>query len=103
MDECSRFIRNCETCYFQDIAGKRQRYVLVSVERRKELCKQFNYTCYWEEGQSGRQSRGSGELDSPKKKQAVGRLAEVGGECWFSSIYYLIVGRKSGKNKYHIK
>ena len=37
------------------------------------------------------------ELESPRKKEPVGKLAEVGGECFFSSIYYLLVGRKTGK------
>ena len=92
----SRFVRNCETCYFKDVAKTSQRYVLVSVEKRRELCDRFGYPCYWEEKSKSHQALGSGTLDSPVKKQAVGRLAEVGGECWFSSIYYLLVGRKSG-------
>ena len=37
------------------------------------------------------------ELESPRKKDPVGKLAEVGEECFFSSIHYLLVGRKSGK------
>ena len=74
-------------------------YVLVSVER-SELCDRFGYPCFWEELAISRQALRSGTLESPTKKQAVGRLAEVGGECWFSSIYYLLVGRKSGEIKY---
>ena len=35
-------------------------------------------------------------LDEPKRKEPLGVLAEVGGECFFSSIYYLLCGRKSG-------
>ena len=37
------------------------------------------------------------ELDSPRKQEPVGKLAEVEEECFFFSVYYLLVGRKSGR------
>ena len=55
---------------------KSQRYVLASVGRKRELCKKFHYPCYWDKGQSGRQARGAGILDGPKKEQAVKRLSD---------------------------
>ena len=73
----------------------------VSVARRIELCAKFNYTCQWEEVGSSRTGETTMELDSPRKKEPIGKLAEVGGECFFSSIYYLLVGRKSGKRISH--
>ena len=35
-------------------------------------------------------------LGQPVDKGCVSNLAEGGGKCWFSSIFYLLVGKKSG-------
>ena len=92
-----RFLRNCQTCFFSGVARPRERVIPVTVARRIELCAKFNYTCQWEEVTSTRTGETTMELESPRKKEPVGKLAEVGGEYFFSSIYYLLVGRKSGK------
>ena len=92
-----RFLRNSQTCSFSGVARHRERILPVSVARRIELCAKFNYTCQWEEVGSSRTGEAMMELDSPRKKEPVGKLAEVGGESFFSSVYYLLVGRKSGK------
>ena len=93
----NRFLHNCQTCYFESEEGKRtQWYLPVSLKRRIELCEKFGFTCIWEPI-SGRETTTSAMvLDAPKRKEPLGELAEVGGECFFSSIYYLLVGRKSG-------
>ena len=93
-----RFLRKCQECYFASEEGKRvQRYKCVSLERRIELCKMFDYTCSWEPLGSSRSGEIVMELSEPEKKEPMGVLAEVGGECFFSSVYYLLCGRKSGK------
>ena len=71
----------------------------MSLGRRVELCAKFGYTCQWEEAIKKHTGETTFELESPKKKDPVGKVAEVGGECFFSSIYYLLVGKKSVKNK----
>ena len=44
-----RFLRNCQERYFASEDGRKvQRYLSVSLERRIELCSQFDYTCVWE-------------------------------------------------------
>ena len=73
---------------------------MVSLAKRTELCAKFGYTCQWEDMYSKRTGGGVVTLEEPSNKPAKGTLAEVGEECFFSSIYYLLVGRKSGiKNK----
>ena len=94
---CCRFLRNCQTCYFKSSEGmKKQMYLSVPLGKRVELCQRFGYTCMWE-----RQTRTTGsvpiELGEPSRKEPMGELAEVGGECFFSSVYYLLCGRKSGQ------
>ena len=55
----------------------------------------------WQHNGSERTGEIATELDSPVKKEPVGQFAEVGGECFFSSVYYILVGRKSRKTKKH--
>ena len=57
----------------------------------------FGYTCIWEPISGKKTNSTAVVLDCPKRKEPLGELAEVGGECFFSSVYYLMVGRKSGK------
>ena len=71
-------------------------YLSVSLERRVELCSQFDYTCVWEPLSSSRSRVVPVILEEPGRKEPLGALAEVGGECFFSSVYYLLCGRKSG-------
>ena len=68
----------------------------MSIARRRELCTQMGYTCQWEEATSSRTGETTFELNSPLKREPIGKLAEVAGECFFSSVYYLLVGKKSG-------
>ena len=84
----NRFLHNCQTCYFDSEEGKRsQLYMPVPLKRRVELCEKFGYTCIWEPI-SGKQTNSTAVvLDCPKRKEPLGELAEVGGECFFSSIY----------------
>ena len=96
-----RFLRNCRTCSFAGVARARERMFPVSVAGRIELCAKFNYTCQWEEVGSSRTGETTMELDSPRTKEPIGKLAEVGEEWFFSSVYYLLVGRKSGKRISH--
>ena len=37
-------------------------------------------------------------LGEPPVKSCKSVLAAGGGECWFATIFYLFVGKKSGKN-----
>ena len=73
------FLRNCQACIFSGVARPRERILPVSVARRIELCANFNYTCQWEEVGSSRTGEAMMELDSPRKKEPVGMLAEVRG------------------------
>ena len=92
-----RFLRNCQICYFESTEGQKvQRYVPLTMTRRIELCEKFGYTCLWEPLSTTRTTETSVVLTSPGQKEPLGNLAEVGGECFFSSIYYLLCGRKSG-------
>ena len=92
-----RFLRNCQECSFASEEGRKvQRYLSVSLERRIELCSQFDYTCVWEPLSSSRSGEVPVILEEPGRKEPLGVLAEVGGECFFSSVYYLLCGRKSG-------
>ena len=92
-----RFLRNCQECYFASEEGRKvQRYLRVSFERRIELCSQFDYTCVWEPLSSSRSGEVPVILEEPGRKEPLGVLAEVGGESFFSSVYYLLCGTKSG-------
>ena len=93
---CSfRYMRNRQIWYFKDVAGKKQPYVHGTTMKRQELCQRFDYPCYWEVTLTNQSRRWCAR--EPKKKPAVVKLSEVGGESWLSSTYYLLVGQKTGK------
>ena len=94
------YLRNCQVCFIEETKKVKQLYRCVPYAKRFELCERFGYTCQWTEFGSKRVGDTEIELSEPARKPAKGTLAEVGGECFFSSIYYLLVGKKSG-NHYH--
>ena len=72
-----RFLRNCQECYFASEEGRKvQRYLSVSLERRIELCSQFDYTCVWEPLSSSRSGEVPVILEEPGRKEPLGLLAE---------------------------
>ena len=90
------FLRNCQECYFSSEEGRKvQRYKVVPLARRVELCKQFDYTCLWEPVGSKLSGGVPVVLGEPGKKEPLGLLAEVCGECFFSSVFHLLCGEKS--------
>ena len=61
-----------------------------------EFCAKFGYTCQWEDKRGKTTGETTFELDSPRMKNPVGKLAEVKAECFFFANYYLLVGKRSG-------
>ena len=73
----------------------------VPLHTRVALCNRFQIECKWGGKDVHFNSRWNNygvELGVPPMKPVRADLAEVGGECVFSSIYYLLCGKKSGKS-----
>ena len=64
-----------------------ERAVEDSVNSRLvQLCNKFGYTCQWEESLSSRTREAVSELDSPRNKEPLGRIAEVGANVLFVRV-----------------
>ena len=75
--------------------SRSMRYVHVLTAKRREIGDRLGLPCQW--GSSEKHQReGAGVLPAPSRKLAVGKLAEVNSQCWWSSVYYLLLGQKSG-------
>ena len=93
--ESFRFLHNCPECFWAYHKGcEWQQAVCVSKATRLRLCKKLGLThVKVPDDYVGERTVGLGE---PSQMSCKAILASGGGECWFSSIYYLLVGRKIG-------
>ena len=78
-------------------ASDRQMYKPVSMDTRKALCRKFNMHCHWEGKESDFELRYTSGilLEAPPYRESTRDVAEVGGECLFSSVYFLLCGKQS--------
>ena len=88
-------MHDCAECFWAFHEGSHwEQAKAVAEQERKQLCVRLGRTHlkvpdnYLGDGFLG--------LGAPERKDSVSRLAEGGGKCWFSSIYFLLVGKKSG-------
>ena len=90
-----RYLHDCPQCFWKYQKGYRwQKAVSVAPEVRKETCLKFGLKFH----QVKDEYRGLGvlSLGEPKEMSCKSILAEGGGKCWVSSVFYLLTGRKSG-------
>ena len=90
-------MHDCEKCFWTYHKGYEWEQASSVQERtRKELCSQLQL-------KHVRVPEGYGEgalygLGEHEQLGCVSKLAEGGVKCWFSAIFLLLVGQKSGKN-----
>ena len=93
-----RFLYNWPQCFWRFHQGHAHESASkLSKEKRKELCSLLGWK--WEKlsDAQGRNENDVLSVGEPTEAKCVAILAEGGGFCWFSSIYYLPVGGKRGK------
>ena len=93
----SRVLHDCPECFWRLHEGNQwQRAVSVPRLQREELRNQLGIQFkQMADNYNGGKVHGLGQ---PKAATCRSNLVEGGGACWFSSLYYLLTGRKSGKN-----
>ena len=92
------FLHNCPDCFWSFHQGHAwQQVACVKKATRLRLCEKLGFTHIGiPDDYCGSKVVGLGE---PAEKNCKAILATGGGECWFSTIFYLLVGKKSGKNE----
>ena len=92
-----RVLHDCPECFWRLHEGNQwQRAVSVPRLRREQICNQLGIQFkQMADNYIGGKVYGLGQ---PKAATCRSNLAEGGGSCWFSSLFYLLTGRKSGKN-----
>ena len=94
MDLLLRYLYNCPDCFWTFHRGNSwQQATAVSEERRRNLCQQLDLK---HEKVPDRYENALLGIGAPDEISCSSRLAEGGGLCWFSTVYYLLVGKKSG-------
>ena len=92
-----RVLHDCPECFWRLHEGNQgQRAVSVRRLRREEICNQLGIQFkQMVDNYIGGKVYGLGQ---PKAATCRSNLAEGGGACWFSSLFDLLTGQKSGKN-----
>ena len=99
---CFRFLRDCPECFWAFQEGHRwERAVSVKAKRREEICLKWGLKFKdVPDMYEGERIIGLGE---PPMATCKAVLAQGGGKCWVSSLFFLLTGRKSGKTTSHEK
>ena len=92
-----RFLHNCPDCFWSYHQGHEwQQVSCVTKATRVRVCEKLSLThVKIPDNYVGSKLIGLGE---PPVKSCKAVLAAGGGECWFATIFHLLVGKKSGKN-----
>ena len=89
-------MHDCSKCFWTFHEGNQwEQATVMSETKRKELCLQLQLQDYG--NRTNRKCGGIVGLGQPAATTCQSKLAEGGGKCWFSSEFYLLNGRKSGK------
>ena len=89
-------MHDCSECFWAFHEGCAwEQAVSVAEDKRKEIRQQLQLVDATVPDIYGANGRLPG-LGIPALIKCVSKLAEGGGKCWFSAIYFLLVGKKSG-------
>ena len=90
-----RFLHNCPMCFWTFHQGHSWEQACGVLEKvRKEYCTRLSLVHVRVPDNCG--DEGLVGLGEPEVMSCASNLAEGGGKCWFSALFYLLVGKKCG-------
>ena len=93
--QCFRAARECVICFLNGVKGKKLECSIISLATRKALCLQLGIDFVRDRYPIRHKSIKMESLLHKQSPKAV--LAETGGLCVPSSIYWVLTGAKSSK------
>ncbi len=92
---CCRFLRDGQVCFTSKSKAANHKCYTVAERLQKRLCLELSLLYI---GYVGPYVSSDCELRVPCESQMKKKLAEVTGNCLFSSNFYLVTGATSGEN-----